>query len=29
MDNSLAISIGSIFAWAAPVIFGVMGETIT
>jgi general nucleoside transport system permease protein len=29
MDNSLAISIGSIFAWAGPVIFGVMGETIT
>lgn len=29
MDSSLISSIGSIFAWAAPVIFGVLGETIT
>jgi simple sugar transport system permease protein len=29
MDNSLVNSIGSIFAWAGPVIFAVMGETIT
>lgn len=29
MDSSITNSIGSIFAWAAPVIFGVMGETIT
>jgi len=29
MDSSLTNSIGSIFAWAGPVIFGVMGETIT
>jgi Uncharacterized ABC-type transport system, permease component len=29
MDSSLTSSIGSIFAWAAPVIFGVLGETIT
>jgi simple sugar transport system permease protein len=29
MDNSLTNSIGSIFAWAGPVIFGVIGETIT
>jgi simple sugar transport system permease protein len=29
MDSSLANSIASIFAWAGPVIFAVMGETIT
>lgn len=29
MDNSLLASIGSIFTWAAPVVFAVMGETIT
>ncbi|MHC1739988.1 MAG: ABC transporter permease [Anaerolineaceae bacterium] len=29
MDSSLISSISSILAWAAPVIFGVMGETIT
>ena len=29
MDSSLTSSIGSIFAWAGPVIFAVMGETIT
>ncbi len=29
MDSSLANSISSIFAWAGPVIFGVIGETIT
>ena len=29
MDSSLTSSIGSIFAWAGPVIFGVIGETIT
>jgi len=29
MDSSLVNSIASIFAWAGPVIFAVMGETIT
>jgi ABC-type uncharacterized transport system permease subunit len=29
MDSALTSSIGSILAWAAPVIFGVIGETIT
>lgn len=29
MDNSLLSSIGSIFTWAGPVIFAVMGETLT
>lgn len=29
MDNALLASFGSIFAWAAPVIFAVMGETLT
>lgn len=29
MDNSILSSIGSIFSWAGPVIFAVMGETLT
>ncbi|HBF41902.1 MAG TPA: ABC transporter permease [Anaerolineaceae bacterium] len=29
MDNSLLASFGSIFTWAAPVVFAVMGETLT
>lgn len=29
MDSSLLLSFGSIFAWAAPVVFAVMGETLT
>ncbi|MEA5078079.1 MAG: ABC transporter permease [Anaerolineaceae bacterium] len=29
MDSSLINSIGSIFAWAGPVVFAVMGETLT
>lgn len=29
MDNSFLFSIGSIFTWAAPVVFAVMGETLT
>jgi len=28
-SNALIYSIGSIFAWGGPVIFGVIGETIT
>lgn len=29
MDSSLLASFGSIFAWAGPVVFAVMGETLT